>query len=600
MFSFRPGVWLFAAVATLGNISAAVEKDRAKADKAASPAQALVLAALDQEAAGDPEGRRQLLQEALAADPDYPPARWHAGQVRLGSEWLSVKAAMEQAAADETLREYRSLRDKAEGNPAMELDLAQWCTKHQMPDRARLHHWRVLTHPKATEKQIASAAKQLDLVSVGGMILTRDELKQEQAREKRIANAIEKWRPVLAELQPAIDGGFDQKHDKAVERLAAIDDPAVIPAVETFLQQHREDFGEELVKLLATFPHYESTQTLVRYAVVSPYLSVRERSIAALKQRPLHDYVPTLLAGLVTPIEAQYHFERDRNDDIRFRRQFVQEWPQATLVAQVEQFFFNQPLRGGGPVLKGICLDVMRAKLEALLASEVATTVEQLEFEAYLSRTTSNHANQRVFELLEQVTEHQPKRQPQAWWDWWKEYNQLHYPKSTYYAVSYSRHEYVGGVVPQASCFEAGTLVWTETQLNPIESIQPGDRVLSQDPDSGDLCFKVVLAKTLRPPTEASQLTVNGESITTTLGHPLWLTGTGWEMAKNIKPGDQLHGVHGIVNVNAVEPLGNKVEAHNLVVEDFNTYFVGNCGMLVHDNTYRQPTRAVVPGLTPP
>jgi hypothetical protein len=38
-------------------------------------------------------------------------------------------------------------------------------------------------------------------------------------------------------------------------------------------------------------------------------------------------------------------------------------------------------------------------------------------------------------------------------------------------------------------------------------------------------------------------------------------------------------------------------EAHNLVVGDFNTYFVGDHGFLVHDNTYRRPTTALLPGL---
>jgi hypothetical protein len=33
-------------------------------------------------------------------------------------------------------------------------------------------------------------------------------------------------------------------------------------------------------------------------------------------------------------------------------------------------------------------------------------------------------------------------------------------------------------------------------------------------------------------------------------------------------------------------------------VADFNTYFVGESGVLVHDNTPRTPTRAVLPGLT--
>jgi hypothetical protein len=45
-----------------------------------------------------------------------------------------------------------------------------------------------------------------------------------------------------------------------------------------------------------------------------------------------------------------------------------------------------------------------------------------------------------------------------------------------------------------------------------------------------------------------------------------------------------------------VKPFGQE-EAYNLVVADFNTYFVGETGVLVHDNTPRTPTRATVPGL---
>ena len=41
----------------------------------------------------------------------------------------------------------------------------------------------------------------------------------------------------------------------------------------------------------------------------------------------------------------------------------------------------------------------------------------------------------------------------------------------------------------------------------------------------------------------------------------------------------------------------SEAEAYNLVVADFNTYFVGETGILVHDNTPRLPTRATVPGL---
>ena len=41
----------------------------------------------------------------------------------------------------------------------------------------------------------------------------------------------------------------------------------------------------------------------------------------------------------------------------------------------------------------------------------------------------------------------------------------------------------------------------------------------------------------------------------------------------------------------------DEAEAYNLIVAEFNTYFVGKAGILVHDNTPREPTTATVPGL---
>jgi len=77
----------------------------------------------------------------------------------------------------------------------------------------------------------------------------------------------------------------------------------------------------------------------------------------------------------------------------------------------------------------------------------------------------------------------------------------------------------------------------------------------------------------------------------------MWVVNKGWRMAKFIEEGQELHGIEGGVLVHEVELLKRQEEAHNLVVADFATYFVGKMGVLVHDNTYRKPTRALVPGL---
>ena len=88
-----------------------------------------------------------------------------------------------------------------------------------------------------------------------------------------------------------------------------------------------------------------------------------------------------------------------------------------------------------------------------------------------------------------------------------------------------------------------------------------------------------------------------GEEIKTTLGHPFWVAGLGWKMAKELGDGASLHGVSGgIARASAMESATD-AEAFNLVVADFNTYFVGEAGVLVHDNTFRRPTLAIIPGL---
>jgi hypothetical protein len=92
-------------------------------------------------------------------------------------------------------------------------------------------------------------------------------------------------------------------------------------------------------------------------------------------------------------------------------------------------------------------------------------------------------------------------------------------------------------------------------------------------------------------------LVLGGEKLSATKGHPFWVAGVGWRMTKELQDGAVLHGIHGPVRVDGVES-GEEAEAFNLVVADFDTYFVGESGVLVHDNTPRQPTKATVPGVT--
>ncbi len=204
------------------------------------------------------------------------------------------------------------------------------------------------------------------------------------------------------------------------------------------------------------------------------------------------------------------------------------------------------------------------------------------------------------------------------WWNWWQNYNETYFPGSTAsesddngcqpaydhntdkphydYTYSYTRPVYI-----ICTCLARGTSVWTLTGPQAIETIKPGDRVLSQDPDSGELAYKPVLATTYRPPSRRLVIGIGAEKITTTLGHPFWVANEGWRMAKELKVGLRLHGLDGAVTVESLEgtaaPLPWYEGAYNLVVADFNTYFVGKHLLLVHDNTPRRPPAVAVPAL---
>lgn len=137
--------------------------------------------------------------------------------------------------------------------------------------------------------------------------------------------------------------------------------------------------------------------------------------------------------------------------------------------------------------------------------------------------------------------------------------------------------------------------MWTETGPVSIEQVRVGDRVLSQNAVTGELGYRFVLQTTVRPPSKTTRLGVRGEEIVATLGHPIWVNGIGWLMAKECREGDRLHSVHGAVPIDYIKE-GPEGPAYNLVVDGWNTYFVGSNRVLVHDNQPRRMTQSVLPG----
>ena len=236
--------------------------------------------------------------------------------------------------------------------------------------------------------------------------------------------------------------------------------------------------------------------------------------------------------------------------------------------------------------------------------------------------------NARIEAVLCQTTGLDLGDDPMKWWAWWwQDYNEsYHVPAGPIRARKASRRS--RNITPKSlsstkaarqrtrwqtrpagrgarprvlSCFAPGTKVWTLTGRQAIEKIKVGDRVLAQDVETGELAYKPVLAVTTRAPGPRMSIRVAADTITATPSHPFWVAGQGWRMTKQLAAGSRLHTLSGAAAVETIEKLpidpSYQGMAYNLIVADFDSYFVGDSAILVHDNTPRQPTSAVLPGL---
>jgi hypothetical protein len=201
---------------------------------------------------------------------------------------------------------------------------------------------------------------------------------------------------------------------------------------------------------------------------------------------------------------------------------------------------------------------------------------------------------------------------PRKCWDWFNEHHGLAFSggkpllKTEYeefWTVDRSRQRVQQtpqrAIFVPHNCLAAGTLVVTAEGSVPIEQVQIGDRVLSQDVDTGELAFKPVLQTTASNPVPLARIVTDQGELTSTAGHPFWVNAHGWRLTRDLEPGGRFHGVDGAIEIVSVADTDRVEPAYNLVVADFHTYFAGEGRILSHDNTPRAPTNALVPGLMP-
>ncbi len=112
---------------------------------------------------------------------------------------------------------------------------------------------------------------------------------------------------------------------------------------------------------------------------------------------------------------------------------------------------------------------------------------------------------------------------------------------------------------------------------------------MSQDPASGALGFQGVVAVTGSASDAAVMLYLErADAVSLSPVEPVWKAGQGWVAARDLKPGDYVRVPGGRAKIVSAEP-GPVSPALNVVLADVGTLFVGERGMLVHDNSIVHP-----------
>jgi tetratricopeptide (TPR) repeat protein len=600
------------------------------------------------EAHGLTAERMQQLAAAVKYDPAHPLARALMGLVAYRGKWAPPQEVGQQIHNDpvqqDVVREYLDRRVKSASTPADQLRLAVWCERNGLKEQALAHYNNVIRLDPAR----ADVWKHLGYEKQGNRWLKAAEIAaaQREAIEQRQAD--KRWRFVLEKLRADLESTYPAKRASAEKRLTEVTDTRAMPMIWALFVRGSAQRELNAVRMLGQIDGSSAANGLAAIAVFSPKADVRAQATQALKSVDPRNVVENLIDLVHRPFKyevrpgngpgsvGELFVEGELYNVQRFYQNqtvvpalwggrlfsptlgfdpFVAPSGQANETdpgqSAIPGRFTNSPANQGASP----SLPFMRMAMDPALQQDLGMTYQLLqlrETDAGLERRLQadvrfietanagiNALNGRTRVVLNAVTGRDLGDDPENWKTWWTD--QLGYVYQS--SQSQSKPTYTALVTqplpppPPAihhsghhSCFGAGTLVRTVDGPTNIEKIQVGDRVLSQNTTTGALEFQPVVAVYHNKPAATLRLAIGGEPIVSTGIHRFWKAGVGWTMARELKAGDHLRAVGGVVEVQsvtaeAVQPV------YNLEVARNRDYFVGKAETLVHDYSFVQPVR---------
>jgi hypothetical protein len=602
-------------------------------DKVGRDAPAHVNLALWCEAHGLGAERLKHLALAVLTDPKNVTARGLLGLVAYRDRWESPEKVGERIKADEALSARRAEYNARRARLAERLDpdrqgkgrglsraaaadahlaLGLWCEKNGLDAEAKAH----FTSAVVADPYNDAAWKQLGYTRHDGRWMSREQVAAEQREAEALKRADRRWEPLLKKWRAWMDGDDAEKQEEARALLADVIDPQALPAIVRVFRDGKAAHEIVAVQLLAQLDSSAASRELAALAVLGATGPVRSAAVEALRSRTPRDYVGMLVDQIHAPMRYQVEPVRGPGspgalaiETPRFRMLRTYDAPPvfqpgSNFHGYVGYDSNGMPVIASGKELRRMATPsgipgwaqnlsaIEQRTLNMITAANLKATASLQQLVSDVGAIEQSNAqagawNQRIAGVLQGSVDAPATLDPgdeDGWHRWW--YDRLGYrydpPAQVTLAVNASPQYPAPSV---QSCFVAGTPVRTLDGLRPIEALQVGDQVLSQDTATGALTFQPILVVHHNAPGATLRLVLdNGETLVPSIYHRFWRAGQGWAIARDLKPGDLLRTLEGRVRIESIS-AGPVEPLYNLDVAGSRSFFVGSHGALVHDNT---------------
>jgi len=554
---------------------------------AARDAAANIRLALWCEAHGLGAERLEHLARAVLCDPTNTVARGLLGMVAYGGRWKHPEEVAASARSDEALQRNLAEYDaRREGMPETAEDhwtLGLWCEQNGLEPEARAH----FTSVTRLDPNRADAWARLGCRKVGGRWLSEAQVAAEQAEANAQKQANERWGQRLKQWWKEWLADKDHRTE-AEERLGQELEPRAVPTIRTLFDKGTTEQQLVAVRMYDRIDSPSATRDLSRFATMDRHPEVRQSAVEALTRRDPKEVIEPLISLMRAPMDVVVAPVRGADGVTALQVEDEQ--------AILRKFYVQRnvtvraPAGPAGPINFGF--------LGPILSRGNNRTAQQQLTKDLGTVAYRNNVRERVNEsaraVLTEVTGQDQGPEPESWRRWLSDQQGYAYrsptgPKRVYTRVSRHTQYQFASVGYHHNCFAKGTPVRTLLGPKPIETLRVGDQVLSENPSSGALSYQPIVVVYHNPPSPTLRIKLGGEEIVATPIHRFWRAGKGWALARDLQMGDRIRVLGGLAQVTALD--SDEVQpVFNLEVADGHSFFVGELGALVHDNSPIQPT----------